>query len=77
MIYAPWEHNKNIKASHTIKRCGWLFLLCNSTNARRLEHIRTFLYFELCKGLNCGFKNVKTFFQKNLENPEIYLTFVA
>ena len=42
-----------------------------------MEHIRTFFYFELFKGLNCGFKNVKTFFQKNLENPEIYLTFAA
>lgn len=28
MISAPKEHNKNKKASHTIKRCNWLFLLC-------------------------------------------------
>jgi len=25
MISAPKEHNKSIKASHTIKWCGWLF----------------------------------------------------
>ncbi len=25
---APKEHDKRIKASHTINRCGWLFLLC-------------------------------------------------
>ena len=28
MISAPKEHNKRIKASHAINRCGWLFLLC-------------------------------------------------
>ena len=66
MISAPKEHNKSIKASHTIKWCDWLFLLCNSTNARRLAHIRTFFYFELYKGLNYGFKNVKNFFIKKL-----------
>ena len=27
-ISAPKEHDKRIKASHTIKGCGWLFLLC-------------------------------------------------
>ena len=28
MISAPQEHNKRLKASHTIIRCDWLFLLC-------------------------------------------------
>ena len=28
MISAPKEHNKSIKAIHTINRCSWLFLLC-------------------------------------------------
>ena len=28
MISAPQEHDKRIKASHIIIRCGWLFLLC-------------------------------------------------
>ena len=27
MISAPKEQNKSIKASHTINRCGWLYLL--------------------------------------------------
>ena len=38
------------------------FFLCHpykhGTNARKKEHVRTCFYFELCKGIGCGFKDI-------------------
>ena len=38
MISAPKEHNKSIKASHTINRCNWLYFFCVNT---------IFLYYDV------------------------------
>ena len=49
MISAPQEHNKNKKASHSIIRCNWLFLLCEYYFLDKDVY-----YIEVASVMNCS-----------------------